>query len=470
MPLYAKSHSQGEYIFDHNWAHAWERAGGSYYPKLQAAVPFTPATGRRFLTRPGHEATGRAALLQGALDARRRHPASRACTSPSAPRTERAWGESVGLLARTTQQFHWLNRGYADFDAFLADLASRKRKAIRKERERRPGLRRRHRRADRRRARARALGRLLALLPGHRQPQMGPPLPDPRLLRPGAGDDARRRAARPRPPPRPLGRRRAQLHRPRRRSSAATGAAPRTIPSCTSSSATTRRSTGRSPTACPGSRPAPRASTSSPAATCPRRPTRCTGWPTPASPARWRNTSRPRRAPSTQEIEVLTAYGPFRRGSRSPSRTDRRCGGAAGRGRRAPPSSRRRGRRGSGRRRRGGSSVLRLDQADEDVGEEVEHQGAAERGERNAGEGDAAAPASPQLRGCWKAEPTAAAPSTATAERLKTPITSRIPLVPPHRPQPAVARPVHRPRPFAPVVSPDRAEVWHAAPITFPLT
>ena len=67
MPLYAKSHSQGEYIFDHNWAHAWERAGGRYYPKLQAAVPFTPATGRRFLTRPGHEEEGRAALLQGAL-------------------------------------------------------------------------------------------------------------------------------------------------------------------------------------------------------------------------------------------------------------------------------------------------------------------------------------------------------------------------------------------------------------------
>ena len=67
MPLYAKGHSQGEYIFDHNWAHAWERAGGRYYPKLQAAVPFTPATGRRFLTRPGFEAQGRAALLQGAL-------------------------------------------------------------------------------------------------------------------------------------------------------------------------------------------------------------------------------------------------------------------------------------------------------------------------------------------------------------------------------------------------------------------
>ena len=73
MPLYAKGHSQGEYIFDHNWAHAWERAGGRYYPKLQAAVPFTPATGRRFLTRPGFEEEGRAALLQGALTARPAH-------------------------------------------------------------------------------------------------------------------------------------------------------------------------------------------------------------------------------------------------------------------------------------------------------------------------------------------------------------------------------------------------------------
>ena len=67
MPLYAKAHSQGEYIFDHNWADAWERAGGRYYPKLQGAVPFTPATGRRFLTRPGCEDRGRAALVQGAL-------------------------------------------------------------------------------------------------------------------------------------------------------------------------------------------------------------------------------------------------------------------------------------------------------------------------------------------------------------------------------------------------------------------
>jgi predicted N-acyltransferase len=135
MPLYAKSHSQGEYIFDHNWAHAWERAGGRYYPKLQAAVPFTPATGRRFLARPGREAEGRGALLQGALALAEQTGVSSLhvtfCTAD-----ERAWGESLGLLARTTQQFHWQNRGYRDFDAFLADLASRKRKAIRKERAR----------------------------------------------------------------------------------------------------------------------------------------------------------------------------------------------------------------------------------------------------------------------------------------------------------------------------------------------
>jgi uncharacterized protein len=133
MPLYAKTHSQGEYIFDHNWAHAYERAGGSYYPKLQAAVPFTPATGRRFLTRPGFESIGRAALAEGARQLAARLGLSSLhvtfCTAE-----ERAWGETAGLLARSTQQFHWENRGYTDFDAFLAELSSRKRKAIRKER------------------------------------------------------------------------------------------------------------------------------------------------------------------------------------------------------------------------------------------------------------------------------------------------------------------------------------------------
>ena len=132
-PMYAKSHSQGEYIFDFNWAHAFERAGGRYYPKLQIAVPFTPATGRRFLVRPGHEAAGMAALVEGAVTLADRNGVSSVhatfCTE-----AEAAAGEAMGLLRRTTQQYHWANRGYADFEAFLADLSSRKRKTIRKER------------------------------------------------------------------------------------------------------------------------------------------------------------------------------------------------------------------------------------------------------------------------------------------------------------------------------------------------
>ena len=84
-PVYVKSHSQGEYIFDHNWAHAYERAGGRYYPKLQIAVPFTPVTGRRLLTRPGLEQTGRAALLQGVCRLPNR-TSFRRFTRPSAPK------------------------------------------------------------------------------------------------------------------------------------------------------------------------------------------------------------------------------------------------------------------------------------------------------------------------------------------------------------------------------------------------
>ncbi|WP_417207537.1 GNAT family N-acetyltransferase [Antarctobacter sp.] len=132
-PLYVKSHSQGEYIFDHNWAHALESAGGSYYPKLQIAVPFTPATGRRFLTKPGFEVTGTSALVQGAVQIAADNELSSVhvtfCTEGEA-----IAGEQIGLLRRTTQQFHWQNKGYADFDVFLASLSSRKRKNIRKER------------------------------------------------------------------------------------------------------------------------------------------------------------------------------------------------------------------------------------------------------------------------------------------------------------------------------------------------
>lgn len=134
-PMYLKSHSQGEYIFDHNWADAWERAGGRYYPKLQIAVPFTPVTGRRLLTRPGHEITGRAALLQAAVRIAEQNGLSSAHLTFCQP-NEAAAGADMGLLHRVTQQFHWLNRNYATYDDFLADLSSRKRKALRKERDR----------------------------------------------------------------------------------------------------------------------------------------------------------------------------------------------------------------------------------------------------------------------------------------------------------------------------------------------
>lgn len=138
MPLYLKGHSQGEYVFDHSWAHAFERAGGDYYPKLQSAVPFTPATGPRLLVRedaPVAADTLRAALLQAAVELAE---GSELSSFHMTFCTEEEWrlGGELGLLQRTDQQFHWENRGYASFDEFLADLASRKRKAVKKERAR----------------------------------------------------------------------------------------------------------------------------------------------------------------------------------------------------------------------------------------------------------------------------------------------------------------------------------------------
>ncbi len=130
-PLYAKSHSQGEYIFDHAWAQAYLRAGGHYYPKLQCAVPFTPVTGARLLARDDGV---RQALLVGMTQLARQGGASGVhvtfCTAD-----EEALGAAAGFLPRVTQQFHWFNRGYRSYDDFLADLSSRKRKALRKERQ-----------------------------------------------------------------------------------------------------------------------------------------------------------------------------------------------------------------------------------------------------------------------------------------------------------------------------------------------
>lgn len=134
LPLYFKTHSQGEYVFDHSWAHAWERAGGQYYPKLQVAVPFTPATGPRFLAHPQADpALVQAALTQGAAQLAARQGIA---TLHVTFCTEAEWqrGPSLGLLQRQDQQFHWTNDGYRSFDDFLAALASRKRKQLRKER------------------------------------------------------------------------------------------------------------------------------------------------------------------------------------------------------------------------------------------------------------------------------------------------------------------------------------------------
>ena len=132
-PLYAKSHSQGEYIFDHNWAHAYERAGGRYYPKLQMTVPFTPATGRRLLVCPDRAELAQSALVQGAVQLAAENQISSLhitfCTEDEADA-----GRKMGLMPRMTQQFHWEDAGFGDFDGFLASLSSRKRKNIRKER------------------------------------------------------------------------------------------------------------------------------------------------------------------------------------------------------------------------------------------------------------------------------------------------------------------------------------------------
>ena len=129
-PAYAKSHSQGEYVFDHAWADAWERAGGSYYPKLQIAVPFSPVPGPRLLLRDPAAAAPLIAALEAVTDQHQLSSAHATFVSPDQlPLFDRA-----GWLIREGTQFHWANDGYADFDDFLDALASRKRKAIRKER------------------------------------------------------------------------------------------------------------------------------------------------------------------------------------------------------------------------------------------------------------------------------------------------------------------------------------------------
>ena len=132
MPAWLKSHSQGEYVFDHAWADAWHRAGGRYYPKLQIAVPFTPATGPRLLL--ADEAYA-APLLRAAETLCAQNGLSSAHATFIEP-GQRPLFERAGWLLRADIQFHWHNRGYGSFEDFLADLSSRKRKDLRKERAR----------------------------------------------------------------------------------------------------------------------------------------------------------------------------------------------------------------------------------------------------------------------------------------------------------------------------------------------
>ena len=130
LPAYAKSHSQGEYVFDHGWADAWERAGRSYYPKLQIAVPFSPVPGPRLLLR---DATLAPALIAAAEAVVEQNDLSSAHAT-FIEGSQLHFFEQAGWLIRADRQFHWFNRGYANFDEFLGALSSRKRKALRKER------------------------------------------------------------------------------------------------------------------------------------------------------------------------------------------------------------------------------------------------------------------------------------------------------------------------------------------------
>jgi hypothetical protein len=134
VPCYLKNHSQGEYVFDHGWADAYQRAGGRYYPKLQASIPFTPATGPRLLVARGEDVERVTGLLGQALAQVTQKIGASSAHVTFLPQGELSSLTDAKFLHRTDQQFHFINRGYADHEAFLAELSSSKRKNLRKER------------------------------------------------------------------------------------------------------------------------------------------------------------------------------------------------------------------------------------------------------------------------------------------------------------------------------------------------
>jgi len=135
VPVYVKSHSYGEYVFDHGWADAYERAGGRYYPKLLVGVPFTPVPGPRLLVCPGAEAeANRRHLAEGLISATNQLGVSSLHVNFADAEDSKALA-AAGFMERVATQYHWQNDGYKSFADFLANLASRKRKMIRKERE-----------------------------------------------------------------------------------------------------------------------------------------------------------------------------------------------------------------------------------------------------------------------------------------------------------------------------------------------
>ncbi|MER9604524.1 GNAT family N-acetyltransferase [Mesorhizobium sp. M0243] len=134
VPCYLKSHSQGEYVFDHGWSDAFERAGGRYYPKLQSAVPFSPVTGPRLLVSKGEDSAKVKAGLVAGLKAVTQKLGVSSAHITFAQESDVEVLEAAGFLHRTDQQFHFFNEGFSTYDDFLATLASRKRKAMKKER------------------------------------------------------------------------------------------------------------------------------------------------------------------------------------------------------------------------------------------------------------------------------------------------------------------------------------------------